>query len=107
MMIKDKLYNFTAEVRQRFEKRSLSDLPLWAAAAASAYIIASISSLYGSKATDFGNLLPDSLTLCSDIAFFGLFGADCSNCNYPQSITRLLDALHFCGSLCFGACCHT
>jgi len=45
MMIKDKLYNFTAEVQQRFEKRSLSDLPLWAAAAASAYVIASILSI--------------------------------------------------------------
>ncbi|NLB17045.1 MAG: DUF2079 domain-containing protein [Clostridiales bacterium] len=45
MMIKDKLYNFTAEVRQRLEKRSLSDPSLLAAAAASAYIIASILSL--------------------------------------------------------------
>ena len=44
-MIKDKIYGFAEDIRQRLDKRSLSDISLWAAAAASAYIIASILSL--------------------------------------------------------------
>ena len=93
MMIKDKLYNFTAEVRQRLEKRSLSDPSLLAAAAASAYIIASILSLlrfksYGSEVLRFS--YP-----CSDISAL-VFSADCSTA-ITRKVTPVTGALYFCG----------
>ena len=107
MMIKDKLYNFTAEVRQRLEKRSLSDPSLLAAAAASAYIIASILSLLRFKSYGLREFITGFSYPLYSIPYFSFFGADCSHFNYPQSITRLLDALYFCGCICFGACFHT